>query len=276
MNRELKEIQVGKVMLTPKGEYDASKNYVRLDVVTHKGSSYVCLADTTSEPPNDNWQLLAEKGATGETGKTGNPGKNGQDGRPGQNGESAYQQAVDNGFSGTLSEWLASLKGQKGDPGPQGVPGKDGKDGKSPDTSVFATHDDLAGLYLRKVIPTGIVDFNTLTNSGEYLVRTESVNGPVKNTWSYVFVSGDSGSRVAQFVLLDNSDLFFYRRKEDSKWDSWIALANFSDILDKIKDYYTKSETDTKLAGKANHSDIPTTMDWKKSQTNQTWLRKTT
>ncbi|WP_259424153.1 hypothetical protein [Bacillus velezensis] len=30
-------------------------------------------------------------------------------------GKSAYDIAVDNGFSGTVEEWLASLKGEKGD-----------------------------------------------------------------------------------------------------------------------------------------------------------------
>lgn len=35
----------------------------------------------------------------------------------GRNGKSAYALARDNGFEGTVQEWLASLKGEKGDPG---------------------------------------------------------------------------------------------------------------------------------------------------------------
>lgn len=46
----------------------------------------------------------------------------------GRDGKSAYEIAVDNGFSGNVSEWLQSLHGDKGDPGIQGVPGKDGSD----------------------------------------------------------------------------------------------------------------------------------------------------
>ncbi|WP_266138851.1 hypothetical protein [Bacillus amyloliquefaciens] len=42
-------------------------------------------------------------------------------------GKSAYDIAVDNGFSGTIEEWLASLKGEKGDTGATGAAGKDGK-----------------------------------------------------------------------------------------------------------------------------------------------------
>ena len=44
-------------------------------------------------------------------------------------GKSAYEVAVENGFSGTETEWLASLKGATG---AAGTDGKDGTDGKTP------------------------------------------------------------------------------------------------------------------------------------------------
>ena len=44
-------------------------------------------------------------------------------------GKSAYEVAVENGFNGTETEWLASLKGE---PGAPGAPGKDGENGKTP------------------------------------------------------------------------------------------------------------------------------------------------
>lgn len=53
----------------------------------------------------------------------------------GDNGESAYEIAVANGYTGSESEWLASLKGATGDPGPKGetgatgAAGNDGTDG---------------------------------------------------------------------------------------------------------------------------------------------------
>lgn len=62
--------------------------------------------------------------ARGETGPQGEPGVPGQNGSP---GPSAYEVAVENGFSGTETEWLDSLK--NGPPGPVGPPGQDGKDG---------------------------------------------------------------------------------------------------------------------------------------------------
>lgn len=56
-------------------------------------------------------QLLALKGETGIEGK------------------SAYQIAVEKGFIGTETEWLASLKGEIGPMGPQGIQGKTGPQG---------------------------------------------------------------------------------------------------------------------------------------------------
>lgn len=44
----------------------------------------------------------------------------------GADGLSAYQIAVNNGFSSTETEWLNSLKGEKGEPGKDGSNGVDG------------------------------------------------------------------------------------------------------------------------------------------------------
>ncbi len=52
-------------------------------------------------------------------------------GRP---GKSAYEIALDNGFSGTEAEWLAALvgpRGDDGDPGPKGDPGPAGPAGET-------------------------------------------------------------------------------------------------------------------------------------------------
>ena len=68
----------------------------------------------------------------GSRGKNGADGINGKDGINGQNGKSAYDLAVENGYSGTVEEWLLSLigpqgeKGETGDPGPQGAKGETG------------------------------------------------------------------------------------------------------------------------------------------------------
>lgn len=54
-------------------------------------------------------------------------GKDGVDGLDGSDGVSAYQLALRNGYTGSESEWLASLKGEKGEKGENGTSGADGK-----------------------------------------------------------------------------------------------------------------------------------------------------
>lgn len=94
----------------------------------------------------------------GETGAQGIPGKDGKDGKTpikgvdyytdeeiasikeeiakevtvgakGEDGKSAYQIALDEGFEGSETDWLASLKGKDGKDGINGTDGKPGKDG---------------------------------------------------------------------------------------------------------------------------------------------------
>lgn len=45
----------------------------------------------------------------------------------GRSGKSAYDIAVDNGFTGTEAEWLDSLKGDKGEAGEKGAKGDPGE-----------------------------------------------------------------------------------------------------------------------------------------------------
>jgi hypothetical protein len=59
-----------------------------------------------------------QAGAQGDQGEQGVQGEPGQDGADGQDGLSAYEIALANGFEGTESEWLLSLKGEQGAPGP--------------------------------------------------------------------------------------------------------------------------------------------------------------
>ncbi|MBV8865803.1 MAG: hypothetical protein JO210_10455 [Acidobacteriaceae bacterium] len=69
------------------------------------------------------------QGAQGLTGPAGPIGPQGPAGATGATGESAYQSALDQGFSGSLSAWLASLKGPAGPQGIQGLTGATGPAG---------------------------------------------------------------------------------------------------------------------------------------------------
>jgi len=95
--------------------------------------------------------LASLKGADGINGKDGTDGKNGADGingadgkdgtngKDGANGLSAYEIAVQHGFTGTETEWLESLKGENG----EGI-----------DESKFATNTAL--IYLQNTLKNDI------------------------------------------------------------------------------------------------------------------------
>ena len=77
-------------------------------------------------------------GCEGVEGPQGIQGEAGEKGEAGADGKSAYELACDNGFEGTLTEWLASLagkdgqaaaKGDKGDTGATGAKGDKGDTG---------------------------------------------------------------------------------------------------------------------------------------------------
>lgn len=79
-------------------------------------------------------------GSQGMKGDTGNTGDKGDKGDTGDQGLSAYQVAVNAGFSGGVNQWLESLVGAKGDKGdtgpvgPQGATGPVGPKGDKGDT----------------------------------------------------------------------------------------------------------------------------------------------
>ncbi|WP_112011343.1 collagen-like protein [Capnocytophaga canimorsus] len=56
-------------------------------------------------------------------------GEKGENGANGTMGKSAYEIAVENGFQGNVQEWLQSLKGERGEAGVQGPPGPHGEVG---------------------------------------------------------------------------------------------------------------------------------------------------
>ena len=62
--------KLGKVSLTPKGEWDSATAYEQLDLVSYGGSSWVAKKSNTNVAPreNDCWMLVAEKGEQGDTG----------------------------------------------------------------------------------------------------------------------------------------------------------------------------------------------------------------
>ncbi len=105
------------------------------------------------ENENARIELDFSVGKQGEIGPQGPQGERGVDGLPGKDGKSAYQVAVDNGFVGSETEWLESLKG------------KDAEGGTAPSGLIEVTQAELKALidsnslvYLQRY---RVVDFVT-------------------------------------------------------------------------------------------------------------------
>ena len=105
---------LGKVSLTPKGEYSPDTAYTALDVVSQEGSSWLVLQDVTGVAPveGENWMLLAQKGDQGEQGIQGIqglPGETGGPGPPGPPGASftRLEKTAGTGAPGTIDTYTA-------------------------------------------------------------------------------------------------------------------------------------------------------------------------
>ena len=72
---------LGKVGILPKGEYSSATQYLRLDIVSYNGSSYLCIKDCVGIDVTNKeyWLLIAQKGDKGDIGEKGEKGDAGKD-----------------------------------------------------------------------------------------------------------------------------------------------------------------------------------------------------
>ena len=141
-------------------ESDTTLRATTVPVTLHiRPSGFVADGDTPIPPTPDLYTQLLKKLSEMQA------GANGKDGR------SAYEIAIENGFVGTVAEWLESLKGRDGIdgkdgkdgadglPGKDGTNGKDGKDGRdgkdgvSPDLTNYPDTDAVKALIQAAVQP---------------------------------------------------------------------------------------------------------------------------
>ena len=106
--------RLGRVSLVPRGAYDASAVYNRLDIVEYEGSSYLVLADgftgvTPAAGPE--YMLVAEKGGKGDTGAPGAPGGKGDTGEQGETGVGvqSVERTAGDGSPGTTDTYTITL-----------------------------------------------------------------------------------------------------------------------------------------------------------------------
>ena len=58
---------VGRVSIVPKGDWNINNTYIRLDLVTYDGNSYIAKKDVPKNiqlSNNNYWMLMASKGAS--------------------------------------------------------------------------------------------------------------------------------------------------------------------------------------------------------------------
>ena len=144
-------------------ESDTTLRATTVPVTLHiRPSGFVEDGATPIPPTPDLYTQLLKKLSEMQT------GTNGKDGR------SAYEIAIENGFVGTVAEWLESLKGRNGIdgkdgkdglpgkdgtngkdglPGKDGRDGRDGKDGVSPDLTNYPDTDAVKALIQAAVQP---------------------------------------------------------------------------------------------------------------------------
>ena len=53
---------LGRIAVIHRGEWQNGNRYDKLDVVSHGGSSYMCVSPTTEQPPSSSWKTVALKG----------------------------------------------------------------------------------------------------------------------------------------------------------------------------------------------------------------------
>lgn len=157
----------------------------------------------------------------------------------GPQGKSAYDIAVENGFEGTMEEWIVSLKGEQGITGPKGDPGEKGEPGQDADLTEVTEQleqmktkvdnswkkgayndtniDNLGKHSVTKIFSITANDWKSSTNVEFFQITIPIVNfsGVLKLT--YATSSGHSqakGGAEVLFNIAKFTDTMHYHSKE--------------------------------------------------------------
>lgn len=146
--------------------------------------------DTGAQGVQGETGLTGPAGLDGINGTNGTNGTNGINGIDGEDGLSAFEIATNNGFSGTESQWLASLIGPKGDTGSAGANGQNGINGIDGISFIWRGAWNVNNNY-------SIND--VVSDSGNTYIATASITGgyiPVTDTqyWSLMAAHGQDGA----------------------------------------------------------------------------------
>jgi hypothetical protein len=166
--------------------------------------------------------LRGQDGINGVNGTNGADGQNGLNGTNGQNGLSAYDIAVSNGFVGSETEWLESLRGQDGI---NGVKGDKGDKGDTGATGVAVFPNLTAHVY------TTVTEFHSQLKElaklglGYYIKVTKTIPVTLDNGVSMsatIQASGITVSAVTSYSLYNNA--YYYLSAFDG---AYYTFTNF-------------------------------------------------
>jgi hypothetical protein len=136
------------------------------------------------------------QGPTGAQGPQGIPGATGSSGSTGSNGISAYQVAVNNGFTGTEQQWLTSLAGANGQDGRKAL--------IATTTEPIGTNCPTGGVKVEVGLDTN--NNNILDNSEIDATLTKYVCNGVQGVPG---PQGPSGSSIGSSISNSNTEIVF-------------------------------------------------------------------
>lgn len=152
----------------------------------------------------------------------------------GDDGKSAFEVAVENGFVGTVEQWLASLKGNTGEQGPQGIQGEQGIQGIQGEKGEKGDKGD----------PFTYSDFTA--------EQLEALRGPQgeKGETGEQGIQGEKG----ETGTFDYSDLENYATKQEipTKVSDLTNDAGYLTQHQSLVDYATKNEVNAKIGNLGN------------------------
>ena len=205
-------IDLGRVLLIPKGEWNSTTAYTKLDLVSYQGSSYVCTVANTNQVPTNTsyWQLSAQKGRDGANGKDGAQGPKGDTGATGAKGDTGPQ----------------GPKGDTGLTGPQGPVGPQGKQGPQGPAGP-------AGVATKTTSLAANTDLNTIKDNGTYSSDAVTLNnGPLSASdmmghfWILNVSFSADGTYGVQKMMCDSGDEYA-RFCVSGTWRDWSHATYF-------------------------------------------------
>ena len=169
-------------------------------------------------------------------------------------GKSAYQLAQENGFSGTLQEWLDSLKGDPGPTGPQGPEGPPGQiegDGFDVDNVIDANSTNPVQNKVIKAALDEKLDSKPIAPGHAREFIAAYANGGIAHsgrTWGGTLLNSATPNNTLATETAVKA--YTYSKEEsDSKY-----LTEHQDVSGKANtsDVYTKTQSDNKYLTRQN------------------------